>query len=137
MGGSGSKVSVPQLASSEVSLDVTSAQHPSPAESVGIQLGTYPYPDKATLEQVSNAYKEGTPFRVGTKVAMAGAAGFLLGPFAHSGPVLASAFVTAANGVVVIGFYDVLREALTSLMLSDTPILSLVAGGLTGLHSFS
>lgn len=100
------------------------------------QLGSAPYPDVSTLQKVSNAYKEGTGGRVLAKVGMAGAAGFMLGPFTHSGPVLTSAFVTGANAVAVIGFYDVLREALTSLTITDTPFLSLVAGGLTGVHCF-
>ena len=96
-------------------------------------MGHQPYPDDVTtLEQVSNAYKEGTAARVLTKVAMAGTLGVVCGPFVHSGPVLAASLVAGANGVAVVGFYDVLREALNSVTLSDTPILSLVAGALTG-----
>jgi hypothetical protein len=135
MGGSGSKPSVPALASSTGSLHSIHTEHPSSAGNVAVQCGTYQSPEKRSLEQLSNAYKEDTPYRVGAKAAIAGAAGFVLGPFAHSGPVLASAFVTAANGAAVIGFYDVLREALTSLTLSDTPLVSFVAGGLTGAHA--
>lgn len=128
MGASGSTPSRPKESQHSTEPQAVS---PRPGEG-GVQMGGYPYPDVSTLQQVSNAYKEGTAARVLTKVAMAGAVGFVVGPFAHSGPVLASAVITSANGAAVVGFYDVLREALTSLTLSDTPVLSLVAGALTG-----
>lgn len=135
MGGSGSKSSVLLSDAPHTTPDAESPALSAGGASVShMQLGSYPYLEVSTMEQVSNAYKEGTAARVLSKVAVAGAVGFVLGPFTHNGPVLASAFVTGANAVAVVGFYDVLREALTSLTLSDTPFLSLVSGGLTGAH---
>jgi hypothetical protein len=134
MGTSSSKPSMLQVPHEHAAMPTGTE---SPSGRVDMQLSSSPHRDLSLLEEMSNAYKEETPYRVLSKVAIAGAAGFVLGPFTHSGPVLASAFLTGANAVAVVGFYDIIREAVTSLTLSDNPILSLVAGGLTGKPSFS
>eukprot|EP00892_Ulva_mutabilis_P003343 jgi/Ulvmu1/1380/UM011_0108.1 len=89
-------------------------------------------PELVDLYQLSNTYKENSFERVLTKCALAGAAGLVIGPIANRGPFLNTALISSANAAIVMGFYDVVREAVTAATVVDTPFISFAAGALTG-----
>lgn len=89
-------------------------------------------PELAELYQLSNSYKEDSFKRVLIKCALAGAAGLIVGPIANRGPFLNTAIISSANAAIVVGFYDVVREAATATTVCDTPFISGAAGALTG-----
>lgn len=92
-------------------------------------------PDLPELYRLSNSYKEGSFGRVLAKCALAGAAGLVVGPIANRGPFLNTAVVSSANAALVVGFYDLIREALTATTVCDTPFISGTAGALTGVSA--
>ena len=89
-------------------------------------------PELVELHKLSNSYKEGSFGRILTKFAVAGAVGLVVGPIANRGPFLNTAIISSANAALVVGFYDVIREALTATTVCDTPFISGTAGALTG-----
>lgn len=91
-------------------------------------------PNLLELYRLSNSYKEGSFERVLTKCALAGAAGLVIGPIANRGPFLNTAIISSANAAIVVGFYDVMREAVTATTVCDTPFVSGTAGALTGAY---
>lgn len=109
MGSTASKRDTPQP--SPQSQDSTKAHGAAPVPA-SLEDGVVTHRDK--LHEVSNAYKQGSPERILTKCALAGAAGLVLGPIANRGPVLNTCLIGGLNAAMVLGFYDVLREALTS-----------------------
>jgi hypothetical protein len=81
---------------------------------------------------LSRAYKAGSFNRIACKTVAAGLFGTIFSPFFSPGVFPAVAVVGGFNAALIVGFYDTLREALTSLTLSDTPINSCLAGGVSG-----
>lgn len=89
-------------------------------------------PELSELYRLSNSYKHGSFARVLTKCVLAGAVGLVIGPIASRGPFLNTAIISAVNAAMVIGFYDIVREAATATTVCDTPFISGAAGALTG-----
>jgi hypothetical protein len=56
----------------------------------------------------------------------------VLAPFCSAGTLPAVALVGGLNSAAFVCFYDTIREALTSAILWDTPIVSGMCGALSG-----
>jgi hypothetical protein len=88
--------------------------------------------DVDDLYALSNAYKKGTPARVGAKSAAAAAVGLVLAPMFSRGALPVTAALGAVNAGSFVALYDTLREAMTSLTVADSPVNSAIAGFISG-----
>lgn len=112
--------------------DLTGSHSDDAASSPPVSGDCETAPDLSELYKLSNSYKEGSFGRVLTKCALAGAVGLIVGPIANRGPFLNTAVISSANAALAVGFYDLIREALTATTVYDTPFISGCAGALTG-----
>jgi hypothetical protein len=136
MGSATSKVFTNTISSDEANEVVESRFQPAP-DAVRQPVASESQQDTeiARLCQKSNEYKEGSFSRILSKASVAGILGLLLGPIANRGRVVHTASMGAANAFLTVGFYDLVREALTATSVIDSPICSGAAGALTGVSS--
>lgn len=83
---------------------------------------------------LGDEYRKGTLHRIVAKSMVTGSAAVFLVPCFNARTIPSDMILGGLNTMAFMAFYDIVREAFTVGTLTDTPLSSAVAGGLSGAH---